>query len=97
MRLNRADNSQADTLPSEKRLFVMPEMTQHLAMGAGIITLCLMLFFRERWFLGQTRRGQNLVKWFGPNLALWVLRAILLAGITFGGLLANGTIRPIQW
>lgn len=66
-------------------------------MGAGIITLCLMLLFRERWFLEQTRKGRSLVEWFGAGWALWVLRAILLVGATFGGLLANGTIRPIQW
>ncbi|MBC8117580.1 MAG: hypothetical protein H7062_24550 [Candidatus Saccharimonas sp.] len=75
----------------------MPTFSQHTAMGAGIIALCLLLWFREGWFLDQTRKGQNLVKWCGPDRAPWVLRAILLAGITFGGLLANGTIRPIQW
>ena len=75
----------------------MPVITQHTAMGGGIIALCLMLLFRERWILDQTRRGQSLVKWFGPERAPWVFRVILLAGITFGGLLANGTIKPIQW
>ena len=75
----------------------MPAISQDMAMGAGIVALCLMLMFRERWILDQTRKGQRLVQWCGPDRAPWVLRAILLAGILFGGLLANGTIRPIQW
>ena len=62
-----------------------------------MIALCLMLLFRERMILEQTRKGQRLVAWCGPARAPWVLRAILFAGMTFGGLLANGTIRPIQW
>ena len=75
----------------------MPVISQDTAMGAGIIALCVMLWFRERWILEQSRNGRRLVEWCGPTRAPWVLRALLLAGITFGGLLANGTIKPIQW
>lgn len=75
----------------------MPNITPDTAMGAGIIALCLMLWFRDRWLLERTRKGQRLVEWCGPIRAPWVLRAVLVAGITFGGLLANGVIRPIQW
>ncbi len=95
--LNRADHSPTDSPQTEMKAFVMLPITQHGAMGGGIIALCLLLLFREQWFLDQTRRGQNLVRWCGPSRAPWVFRAILLAGISFGGLLANGTIRPIQW
>lgn len=75
----------------------MPMISQDTAMGAGIVTLCVMLLFRERRILEQTRRGRRLVEWYGPVRAPWVFRAMLLAGITFGGLLANGVVRPIQW
>ena len=75
----------------------MPTISQDTAMGAGIITLCVMLLFRDRWILEQTRKGRRLVEWCGPVRAPWVLRAVLLVGITFGGLLAGGVIRPIQW
>ncbi len=72
-------------------------LSQDAVMGSGIIVLCLMLWSRDRWFLDHTSNGQRLVAWCGPARAPWVLRAILLAGITFGALLANGIIRPIQW
>jgi len=75
----------------------MPTISQDTAMGVGIITLCVMLLFRERWILDQTRRGQRLVEWCGPARAPWFFRVLLLAGITFGGLLANGVIQPVQW
>lgn len=75
----------------------MPIISQDTAMGAGIIALCVMLWFREGWILEQTRKGRWLVERCGPARAPWVLRAVLLAGITFGGLLAGGVIRPIQW
>ena len=75
----------------------MPAISQDTAMGAGIITLCVVLLFRAGWILDQTRQGQRLVEWCGPARAPWVLRALLLVGITFGGLLANGVIRPVQW
>ena len=75
----------------------MPIISQDTAMGAGIVTLCVMLLFRERWILEQSRSGQRLVERCGPARAPWVLRAVLLAGITFGGLLANGVIQPVQW
>ena len=75
----------------------MPMISQDTAMGAGIIALCVLLWFREGWLLEQTRKGRRLVEWCGPARAPWVLRAVLLAGITFGGLLTCGVIRPIQW
>ena len=75
----------------------MFNISQDTVLGAGIIILCLMLIIRENWFLGQTRKGQRLIAWFGSARAPWVLRGLLLAGIAFGGLLANGTIRPIRW
>lgn len=71
--------------------------SQNAIMGTGIIALCLMLWSRDRWYLDQTRKGQRLVAWYGPDRAIWVLRAMLLAGIAFGALLANSIIRPIQW
>ena len=74
----------------------MFSFSQDAVMGTGFIVWCLILWSCERRILDQTRKGQRLVAWCGPDRATWVLRAILLAGITFGGLLANGIIRPIQ-
>ncbi len=75
----------------------MAMISQDVAMGVGIITLCVMLWLRAGWLLEQTRKGRRLVEWCGPARAPWVLRAVLLVGIAFGGLLAYGVIRPIQW
>ena len=72
-------------------------LSQDAVMGSGIIVWCLILWSCERRILDQTSKGQRLVAWCGPARAPGVLRAILLAGITFGGLLASGIIRPIQW
>ena len=75
----------------------MLPLSNDMAMGAGAITLCLMLWVRQRWFLEQTRKGQKLVEMVGSKNAPWVLTLILVAGIAFGGLLAKGVIKPIQW
>lgn len=70
---------------------------QDVAMGIGIIAVCLMFLSQERRFLAETSKGRRLVGWCGPAKAPWVLRGLLLAGMVFGGLLAYGTIKPIQW
>lgn len=66
-------------------------------MGIAIVLACLMLLFRDRWFLAQTEKGKSLVGWLGETQALWVLRAILLGFAAVGALLATGFIRPIKW
>lgn len=66
-------------------------------MGVAIILACLMILFREQWFLAETIKGQRLVKRFGPDRALWVLRGILFSLATVGSLLATGVIHPIRW
>ena len=70
---------------------------QRVLVGSVIIVLCLMLFASERWFLGNTAKGQQLIRWFGSAAAPWVLRGLTIFGLLFGGLLATGVIRPIQW
>ncbi len=70
---------------------------QHVLVGGVIIVLCAVLLARERWFLETTSKGQRLIRWFGGDLALWVLRGLILSAIAFGALLAAGIIRPIQW
>lgn len=75
----------------------MTKFSQDLAMGVAIVLACLMILFRERWFLDNTTKGQRLVQRFGAERAVWILRGLLLLFATFGGLLASGTIRPIQW
>lgn len=66
-------------------------------MGIGIVLVCAMLWFRERWFLSETVKGKRLVQWLGDNWALWVLRGILIGFAALGTLLASGVIRPIRW
>lgn len=75
----------------------MLPLSNDMAMGAGVVTLCLMLWVRQRWFLEQTRKGSWLVETVGTKNAPWVLRIILVTGIAFGGMLAKGLIKPIQW
>ena len=66
-------------------------------MGIAIVLTCLMVLFRDRWFLAETTKGRRLVERFGAERAVWILRALLLLIAIFGGLLARGVIRPIQW
>ena len=72
-------------------------MQQHVLIGGLIMAMCLILVFRDRWFLTNTSKGERLIRWFGEFGGLWVLRGLLLSGIIFGGLLAMQIIRPIQW
>jgi len=66
-------------------------------MGAGIVMTSLLLLFREQWVLTHTQKGQKLVMRFGDSAAVWIYRGILAVTAVFGGLLAGGVIRPIQW
>jgi hypothetical protein len=75
----------------------MTKFSQDTAMGIAIVVACLMILFREHWFLAETRKGQRLVQRFGPTGALWILRGLLAAIATIGGLLASGTIHPVRW
>jgi len=75
----------------------MPRLSQNMAMGIAIALTCLMLLFRERWFLAQTSKGQRLVRRFGPDRALWVFRSVLLVFTSIGLLLASGILRPMKW
>jgi hypothetical protein len=75
----------------------MTRISQDSAMGIAIVVACLLLWFRESWFLANTGKGQRLVQRFGTAHATWVLRAILLGFGLLGGMLATGIIRPIQW
>ena len=70
---------------------------QHVLVGGTVVALCLFVFSREHWVLEKTTKGQRLVRWFGLNTAPWVLRGLTAGGMVFGGLLAAGIIRPIQW
>jgi hypothetical protein len=70
---------------------------QNVLVGVIVVALCVMVASRDRWVLDHTKKGKRLVDWFGPDRAIWVLRLLLFIGIVFGGLLAAGIIRPIQW
>ncbi|HEY4259556.1 MAG TPA: hypothetical protein VGM98_05345 [Schlesneria sp.] len=75
----------------------MWKLSQDTAMGIAIVLVCLMLLFRDQWFLVQTTKGQRLVQRFGVTRALWIFRGLLLALAILGGLLAAGIIHPIRW
>jgi len=66
-------------------------------MGVLIAVVSLVGIASDRWLLARTRKGQALVKWFGEETALWVLRGILAAFAILGALLASDVVRPIQW
>jgi len=69
----------------------------HVLVGGVIVLLCSWALFRQAWILESSQKGQRLVRRFGPQAAPWILRLVLAAGIVFGGLLAAGIVRPIQW
>ena len=46
----------------------------HVLVGGLILVLCTLLASKDRWFLENTKKGQRLVRWFGPVSAIWVLR-----------------------
>ena len=75
----------------------MWKVSQDTAMGVAMILFCLMLLFREQWFLAETTKGQRLVQRFGSATALWILRGCLFAVALLGGLLAVGIVKPIRW
>ena len=68
-----------------------------VVIGVMLAILCAVLAYKDRWFLEKTRKGQQLVSWFGTEKAPWVLRGLAFLGILFGVCLASGVIRPIQW
>ncbi len=70
---------------------------QDLLVGVITAFFCAHLLFFGRWFLEKTKNGQRLTRWFGPDRAIWVLRGLAILGMLFGGLLASGIIRPVQW
>ncbi len=75
----------------------MTKFSQDTAMGIAIVFACLMILFRDRWFLAETTKGQRLVQRYGAQRAVWILRGLLLVIAVFGGLLASGVVRPIKW
>ena len=72
-------------------------MRQDVLVGSVTILFCVLIAVRERWFLEATTKGQRLVRCFGPERALWVLRGLTAFGILFGASLAAGVIHPIRW
>jgi hypothetical protein len=71
--------------------------TEQIIIGALVVLLCVQGLWSQRWLLEQTRKGQRLVRRFGPKRAALLLRAILVGGLLFGALLAANVIRPVQW
>ena len=66
-------------------------------MGVSVALICALGFLKQQWLLANTRKGQRLCKLLGKGRAIWMLRAILVAGIVFGVLLAMDVIQPISW
>lgn len=66
-------------------------------MGVGVVVLCAAGLWQDRWFLRNTKKGQRLIRWFGEERAVWILRSLLSAGALFGLLLATGIINPVRW
>ncbi len=70
---------------------------EQVLIGVLCAGLCVLGLWHERWLLENTRKGRRLVNWFGPVGGLRVLRALLVAGLVFGVLLAVDVIRPMHW
>ena len=74
----------------------MPIPNDQVLMGLGVSAVSLACFFRRRWLLAHTHKGQHLVRRFGEPAARIVFVLICLGGMTFGSLLAMGVIRPLN-
>ena len=72
-------------------------ISEQFLIGGTTAMLCVHGLWRQEWLLTQTRKGQLLVRWFGPHSAPWVLRTLLALGVGFGVLLAAGVINPVRW
>lgn len=55
-----------------------------ILIGSIIAISCAAGFGYQTWLLTESRHGRRFVRWFGPERARWVLRAVLAAGILFG-------------
>ena len=71
--------------------------TDQIFIGAMVAVLCLVGFFKDRWFLQNTRKGKWLAEKFGEQTSLWIVRGLLGTGTLFGVLLACNVIQPVQW
>ncbi|MEX0715855.1 MAG: hypothetical protein WD066_04675 [Planctomycetaceae bacterium] len=72
-------------------------MNERILIGALTAILCAWGLWSDRWFLEETRKGRALARRVGPDVAVWILRALFFCGILFGLLLATGIIRPVRW
>ncbi|HEX6984579.1 MAG TPA: hypothetical protein VF170_04345 [Planctomycetaceae bacterium] len=72
-------------------------MNEQILIGLVTAALCGLGLWHDRRLLAETRKGRRLIRWFGEERALWVLRGLLAAGAAFGLLLAADVIRPIEW
>lgn len=70
---------------------------EQILMGLTTAALCGAGLYGEGWLLTETRKGQKLVAACGADMAVWILRGLLTAGIVFGVLLATGIVNPIRW
>lgn len=72
-------------------------MSDQSLMGAGVVVLCLWGLACHRWLLDETRKGQWLVRSFGPSAARGIVVALLASGAVGGVLLIADIIRPVRW
>lgn len=72
------------------------QIPENVVIGVFVLVFSLLGLIKEQWFLTNTRKGQRLTQWFGPQHGLWVLRIIFLTGAIFGALLAANLIQPMQ-
>lgn len=73
-------------------------MPRHqILMGIAVAAISLLGLCNGRWFLENTKKGQRLIGWFGPDRAILVLRGLFLLAMVLGILLAADVIRPVRW
>jgi hypothetical protein len=68
-----------------------------IIIGVIVAVSCALGWLRQEVLLQRTGHGARLVRWFGPERAVWVLRCLLGAGVLFGVLLATNVIHPLHW
>ncbi|HVV99863.1 MAG TPA: hypothetical protein VHB77_05965 [Planctomycetaceae bacterium] len=86
-----------NTTPTPEETSPQLPPKDQIIIGIIVAASCALGWLRQEMLLQQTGHGARLVRWFGPERSVWVLRFLLGAGVLFGILLATNVIHPLHW